>query len=106
MLLIRQWLLMVLPFALWGTAMAAMTPLVLSEGPLMVASLRLLPAGLTLLIAVPFLGRNLNRINNERVLYKYNPLEDAFYKVKNSYFQENKNILDKISNYQNCEINN
>ncbi len=55
---IRHWLLMVLPFALWGTAMAAMAPLVSSAGPLLVASLRLLPAGVALLIAVPFLGRS------------------------------------------------
>jgi len=52
-----------------------------------------------------FIGRNLNRINNERILYKYNPLEDAFYRVEKRYFQENKNILNKISNYENCEIN-
>ena len=49
---------MVLPFALWGTAMAAMAPLVDSAGPVVVASLRLLPAGVALLIAVPFLGRS------------------------------------------------
>ena len=49
---------MVLPFALWGTAMAAMAPLVDSAGPVIVASLRLLPAGVALLIAVPFLGRS------------------------------------------------
>ena len=57
MFLIWQWFLMVLPFALWGTAMAAMAPLVGSAGPVMVASLRLLPAGVALLIAVPFLGQ-------------------------------------------------
>ncbi len=57
MSLIRHWMLMLLPFALWGTAMAAMTPLVVSGGPLLVASLRLLPAGFALLIAVFFLGR-------------------------------------------------
>jgi len=57
MFVIRHWLLMVLPFALWGTAMAAMAPLVASAGPLLVASLRLLPAGVALLVAVPFLGR-------------------------------------------------
>ncbi len=54
-----NWLLMVLPFALWGTAMGAMAPLVVSGGPFIVAFLRLLPAGVTLLIAVPFLGRRL-----------------------------------------------
>ncbi len=60
MFLIRHWLLMVLPFALWGTAMTAMAPLVSSEGPLFVASFRLFPAGAMLLIAVPFLGRDWN----------------------------------------------
>lgn len=58
MFAIRRWLLMVLPFALWGTAMAAMAPLVVSGGPVLVACLRLLPAGLALLIALPFLGRS------------------------------------------------
>ncbi len=57
MLLIRQWLLMVLSFALWGTAMTAMAPLVDSGGPMLVAFLRLLPAGVILLCAIPFLGR-------------------------------------------------
>ena len=52
-----NWLLMVLPFALWGTAMAAMAPLVDSGGPELVATLRLLPAGIVILFAVPFLGR-------------------------------------------------
>ncbi len=59
MISLRQWFLMVLPFALWGTAMAAMAPLVTSGGPLLVACLRLFPAGLALLIAVPLLGRSL-----------------------------------------------
>ena len=57
MFLIWHWMLMVLPFALWGTAMAAMAPLVSSADPIVVASLRLLPAGVILLVAVPVLGR-------------------------------------------------
>ncbi len=60
MFVIRHWLLMVLPFALWGTAMAAMAPLVTSGGPLIVASLRLLPAGIAILLSLPFLGRSWN----------------------------------------------
>lgn len=48
---------MVLPFALWGTAMTAMAPLVSSGGPVVVAFLRLFPAGIAVLIAVLFLGR-------------------------------------------------
>ncbi len=57
MFVIRHWLLMVLPFALWGTSMAAMAPLVVSGGPVLVASLRLLPAGVAILLALPALGR-------------------------------------------------
>ncbi|MFM8259051.1 MAG: DMT family transporter [Vulcanococcus sp.] len=46
-----RWLLMLLPFALWGTAMAAMKPLLDGAGPLTLAWLRLLPAGAVLLAA-------------------------------------------------------
>ena len=54
-----NWLLMVLPFALWGSSMAAMAPLVQSGGPEIVATLRLLPAGVVLLLFVAFLKRPL-----------------------------------------------
>jgi drug/metabolite transporter (DMT)-like permease len=46
-----RWLLMLLPFALWGTAMAAMKPLLAEAGPLTLAWMRLLPAGVVLLLA-------------------------------------------------------
>lgn len=49
-----RWLLMLLPFALWGTAMAAMKPLLGGAGPLTLAWMRLLPAGLVLLLAARF----------------------------------------------------
>lgn len=50
---------MLLPFALWGTAMAAMKPLLDGGDPLLLASLRLLPAGLVLLLAARLMGRSL-----------------------------------------------
>jgi drug/metabolite transporter (DMT)-like permease len=53
-----RWLLMVLPFALWGTAMAAMKPLLAGSGPLTLAWLRLLPAGLVLLLAAALWRRS------------------------------------------------
>jgi len=56
---ILNWFLMILPFALWGTSMAAMTPLVSSAGPEFVASLRLLPAGMLVLITTYLLKRDL-----------------------------------------------
>ena len=51
--------LMILPFALWGTSMAAMTPLVSSGGADLVASLRLLPAGILVLITTYLFKRDL-----------------------------------------------
>lgn len=50
---------MLLPFALWGTAMAAMKPLLEGGTPLQVATLRLLPAGAVVLLAALALGRSL-----------------------------------------------
>ncbi len=54
-----NWLLMILPFALWGTAMAAMAPLVKSGGPEIVAFLRLLPAGIIILLTLLITKRSL-----------------------------------------------
>ncbi|MFN9545639.1 MAG: DMT family transporter [Cyanobacteriota bacterium] len=54
-----RWLLMLLPFALWGTAMAAMAPLLQGATPAMLACLRLLPAGGALLLAAAWMGRPL-----------------------------------------------
>ena len=56
---VLRWPLMLLPFALWGTAMAAMKPLLEGSSPLLVASLRLVPAGLVLLAVALSLGRSL-----------------------------------------------
>ncbi|BEV35929.1 DMT family transporter [Synechococcus sp. M16CYN] len=49
---------MVLPFALWGTAMTAMAPLTNTNGPWLIAGLRLLPAGLALLLWILSTGRS------------------------------------------------
>lgn len=54
-----RWLLMLLPFALWGTAMAAMKPLLAGASIWLVASLRLLPAAGVLLLAAAALGKPL-----------------------------------------------
>ena len=59
MFVIWRWLLMILPFALWGTSMAAMAPLVESGGPQIVSFLRLLPAGLIVILAALFLKRQI-----------------------------------------------
>ena len=51
------WLAMLLPFALWGTAMAAMKPLLQELSPLTLAWLRILPAAVVLLLAARLLQR-------------------------------------------------
>ena len=56
---VLRWLAMLLPFALWGTAMAAMKPLLQEISPLTLAWLRILPAAVVLLPAVVLLGRRL-----------------------------------------------
>ena len=75
---LQRWLLLVLPFALWGTAMAAMAPLVRSGGAPLVACLRLLPAGIVLLVAVPYLGRPLKIDSADRTWFLLFMLVDAF----------------------------
>ena len=77
MVSIRLGLLMVLPFALWGTAMAAMGPLLASGGPELVASLRLVPAGLALLLALPVLGASWRIAPQDRLWFVVFTLIDA-----------------------------
>ena len=57
-----RWLSMVLPFALWGTSMAAMRPLLDGASSLTVAWMRLIPAGAAVLIAAVAMGRSM-RVN-------------------------------------------
>ncbi|MEM9804944.1 MAG: DMT family transporter [Cyanobacteria bacterium P01_D01_bin.56] len=49
--------LLIAPFFLWGTAMVAMKGVIDTTTPLFLATLRLLPAGLLVLIAAAILGR-------------------------------------------------
>ncbi|MEB3303699.1 MAG: DMT family transporter [Cyanobacteriota bacterium] len=54
-----RWLLMMAPFALWGTSMAAMKPLLEDCDPFLLASLRILPAGAVVVGVAALLGRPL-----------------------------------------------
>ena len=74
----------------------------LSAKKINVKSLKLLITIFVILTFTIFLGRNINRIYNENVLYKYNPLKQAYYKVDNEYFNEYKNLKKLISNYYKC----
>jgi len=68
---------MVLPFALWGTAMAAMKPLLVPLAPLELAWLRLLPAGLIILGAAALLKRPLGVDSRDRGWFCLFVLVDA-----------------------------
>ncbi|AII50252.1 membrane protein [Synechococcus sp. KORDI-52] len=74
---LRLWFLMVLPFALWGTAMTAMAPLIESTGPWLIAGLRLLPAGLALLLWGQRTGRGLMIDSRDLVWFLLFTLVDA-----------------------------
>ncbi|MCG6134443.1 MAG: EamA family transporter [Nostoc sp. LLA-1] len=50
-------LLLIAPFFLWGTAMVAMKGVIPDTTPLFMAGVRLLPAGVLILIAAAFMGR-------------------------------------------------
>ena len=50
-------LFLIAPFFLWGTAMVAMKGVIDTTTPLFLATLRLIPAGVLVLIAAAFLGR-------------------------------------------------
>ena len=74
---VRVWLLMVLPFVLWGTAMTAMAPLLTTGGSWLVASLRLLPAGIALLLWVRLSGRRLSLDRRDFAWFALFTLVDA-----------------------------
>ena len=74
---LRLWFLMVLPFALWGTAMTAMAPLLASAGPWLVAGLRLVPAGLALLLWGQCTGRGLAIDSRDRLWFLLFTVVDA-----------------------------
>ncbi|MBD1912994.1 MULTISPECIES: EamA family transporter [unclassified Leptolyngbya] len=50
-------LLLIAPFFLWGTAMVAMKGVILQTTPLFMAGIRLVPAGLLILVATQWMGR-------------------------------------------------
>jgi drug/metabolite transporter (DMT)-like permease len=74
---LRLGLLLLLPFALWGTAMAAMAPLIPSGGPLLVAALRLVPAGAAVLLSLPLLGASSRVDPADRIWFLVFTLVDA-----------------------------
>ena len=59
---------------------------------------------LILITIIIFLGRNINRIQNEIEVYSYNPIFDVNYRVEDSYFNISNLINNKISNYNLCEL--
>ena len=57
---------------------------------------------LIILSLVIFLGRNVNRIDNEVKKYNYNLFSNPYYKLDKVHFRVDKFINSLILNYQNC----
>jgi drug/metabolite transporter (DMT)-like permease len=55
---LSQWLLLIAPFFLWGTAMVAMKGVMDQSSPLFVGTLRILPAGLLVIVAAVLMGKS------------------------------------------------
>nr|YP_002049359.1 putative SMR family transporter, possible pecM- like protein [Paulinella chromatophora]ACB43149.1 putative SMR family transporter, possible pecM- like protein [Paulinella chromatophora] len=72
-----RWLLMVLPFVLWGTSMAVMNILLPTSGSFVLAWFRLVPAGLALILVLPILGRSWRIANTDRLWLLIFSLIDA-----------------------------
>jgi len=51
-----------------------------------------------------FMGRNINRINEEINLYSYKPLKKTFFLVDDKYFVIQKNFEKLIKNFDKCKI--
>ena len=52
---------------------------------------------------VIFVGRNLNRIDNEINKYKYQPISYPFYEINEVHFRIDLNIKELIKQFKNCE---
>jgi drug/metabolite transporter (DMT)-like permease len=52
-----QWLLLIAPFFLWGTAMVAMKGVMAQSSPFFVGTLRIMPAGLLVVLVAALLGK-------------------------------------------------
>jgi drug/metabolite transporter (DMT)-like permease len=55
---LSQWLLLIAPFFLWGTAMVAMKGVMDQSSPLFVGTLRIMPAGLLVIVAAVLMGKS------------------------------------------------
>ncbi len=58
---------------------------------------------LILITIIIFLGRNINRINNEIEVYSYKPLKEVNYRINKNYFDISNLIKSKIMNYELCK---
>ena len=55
------------------------------------------------IVAIVFIGRNINRINSEAKQYSYNFLTKPTYNVEKNFFQVPLLIENLISNFDNCK---
>ena len=58
---------------------------------------------LLILCLIIFVGRNLDRINNEIVKYNFTPFLDNSFRISDNHFRINKKIDELIKNYELCK---
>ena len=59
---------------------------------------------LLVLVSVIFLARNIKRINEEIVKYKFNPMKDYNFRISEHHYRLDKQINNLIEKYNSCEM--
>ena len=59
---------------------------------------------LLVLVSVIFLARNIKRINEEIVKYKFNPMKDYNFRISEHHYRLDKQINNLIEKYNLCEM--
>ena len=55
---------------------------------------------------VIFVGRNIDRVLDEKLQYGYNPLSNVFYSIDDQHFEIDKRMNKIIQDYKNCKYKN
>ena len=59
---------------------------------------------LLVLVSIIFLARNIKRINEEIVKYKFNPVKDYNFRISEHHYRLDKQINNLIEKYNSCEM--
>ena len=53
---------------------------------------------------VIFIGRNIDRINNEVEKYNFRPFNDFSFRIDEHHYRNFREIEELLENYKNCEL--